>query len=267
MIRMLKPTTRPSLGDLSKKHGSDKEGVHAYTRHYESLLTALRDEPIKLLEIGIGGYDDPRSGGQSLRMWKEYFPRAQIWGLDITDKTALMEDRIHIHVGSQSDPKVIDGLFSAAGNFDVVVDDGSHKSSDIITTFNLVFPRLENGALYFVEDVQTSYWNFAGGSLNHRARNTTMGFFKERADGLNHADFDRPWFSPSPFDVSIEALHFFNNLIAIEKGENNAPSSMLPKHPHSLLSFLRRRPTLRMLAGPLIPLLRRTMGTERRPGE
>jgi hypothetical protein len=36
-----------------------------------------------MLEIGVGGYDSPISGGESLRMWKTYFPFAKIFALDI----------------------------------------------------------------------------------------------------------------------------------------------------------------------------------------
>ena len=60
---------RPTLTDLAIQHQTDKWGSHSYTPHYEHHFNHLRDEPINLLEIGVGGYQDPQAGGNSLRMW------------------------------------------------------------------------------------------------------------------------------------------------------------------------------------------------------
>ena len=69
------------LDRLALLHGADKFGVHAYTPHYHSRFASLRDRELTVLEMGIGGYADPHAGGAS-RMWRDYFPRAQIHGLD-----------------------------------------------------------------------------------------------------------------------------------------------------------------------------------------
>lgn len=58
-----------SLRQLAEKTGTDKApNCHVY----EKYLRHLRDQPFTLLEIGIGGGDDPNAGGASLRMWKNY---------------------------------------------------------------------------------------------------------------------------------------------------------------------------------------------------
>src|SRR5688572_29005178 len=110
-----KPSPEVSLVELARKHGTDKGKGHSYVVHYERHFRHLRDEPVVLLEIGTGGYARPRSAGESLRMWKEYFPRGTIIGLDIYDKSALREDRIDIEQGSQDDPEVINGLAKRHG--------------------------------------------------------------------------------------------------------------------------------------------------------
>ena len=61
------------LSQLAIKHGTDKWGHHFYTDKYEDILKHLKEAEIKLLEIGVGGYEFPDRGGGSLRMWKEYF--------------------------------------------------------------------------------------------------------------------------------------------------------------------------------------------------
>src|SRR3954454_15159557 len=73
---------RQSLTALAEQFGTDKWGRHRYTPHYEKHLRHLRQRSFALLEIGIGGYARERQGGASLRMWKAYFPAAQIVGLD-----------------------------------------------------------------------------------------------------------------------------------------------------------------------------------------
>jgi len=88
--------------------GTDKEGAHSYTAAYDGHLGRFRDQPITLLEIGIGGYADPAKGGASLRMWKTYFPQAQIFGLDIEDKSGLAKERITILRGDQGDPAFLE---------------------------------------------------------------------------------------------------------------------------------------------------------------
>ena len=72
-----------SLTKLAQIYNTDKWGAHFYTPHYQRHLSKFKYKKIKLLEIGIGGYDDPRKGGESLRMWNRYFPFGTIYGVDI----------------------------------------------------------------------------------------------------------------------------------------------------------------------------------------
>src|SRR5207248_1611615 len=78
-------------------------GLHWYTPHYDHHFGPLREAPVRLLEIGIGGYDVPEAGGGSLRMWQRYFRRGLIHGLDIFEKR-LNEPRIRTVRGDQNDP-------------------------------------------------------------------------------------------------------------------------------------------------------------------
>jgi len=82
------------LPALAAYFGTDKWGAHWYAQHYQTHFASLRRKPIRLLEIGVGGYADPQSGGESLRMWKAYFQNALIYGLDLADKRAHDEPRI-----------------------------------------------------------------------------------------------------------------------------------------------------------------------------
>ena len=92
-----------NLSALAQIYDTDKWGGHFYTPHYQRHFRNMRRNSVKLLEIGVGGYDDPKEGGRSLRMWKRYFPNGRIYSMDIVDKSPHEESRIRIFQGSQVD--------------------------------------------------------------------------------------------------------------------------------------------------------------------
>lgn len=214
------------LAELCVRYGSDKWGAHAYTRRYERHFAPLRDQPLNILEIGVGGFTDPRRGGASLSVWKRYFPRALVHGMDITDKTALSEQRITVLQGDQSCTDDLAAVAAAAGPFDIVIDDGSHVSAHLLTTFHALWPALRYGGMYIMEDLQTSYWpSFGGRDDTFDDPATSVGFLKTLVDGLNHEEIDGR--QPAGTDAAIGALHFYHNLVVIEKESNldgGAPS-------------------------------------------
>ena len=147
---------RNDLTKLARYFGTDKEGAHFYARHYQHHFEPLRWRPLRILEIGVGGLEDPRAGADSLRMWKAYFPRAEIIGIDIYDKSFHDERRITTLVGSQIDETFVRGVVRDHGPFDIIIDDGSHFPEHVITTFTFLFPLLKDHGIYVIEDTQTS---------------------------------------------------------------------------------------------------------------
>ncbi|HEX2301388.1 MAG TPA: class I SAM-dependent methyltransferase [Pseudonocardiaceae bacterium] len=218
---------RPGLNSLAVRYGSDKWGLHNYTPHYEAHFAPLRDLAITVLEIGVGGFHDPSAGGASLRMWRDYFPRAMVYGLDIVDKRLLNEGRIQVLCGDQSDGDSLRAVLEQTGPPDIVIDDASHISKHVITTFSLLFPHLRPGGLYAIEDLQTSYWpSFGGNDLAMSDPGTTMGLLKDLVDGLNHQELTgRSPRTPRATDRQISGIHFYHNLAVIEKGANDEPGA------------------------------------------
>lgn len=208
---------RSHLLMLAKIYNSDKfpmEYVDIYAAHFKH----LRKKPLNLLEIGVGGYEHKNSGGHSLRMWKQYFYNSNIFSFDIYDKKLLSKKRIKIFQGSQSDIKFLIYIANVMNTIDIIIDDGSHVNSDVITSFVTLFPYLKNGGIYCIEDTQTSYWPHAGGdSENLQNPSTMMNFFKQLTDGLNHKEFLKVNFSPTYYDKNIIAIHFYHNMIFIYK--------------------------------------------------
>lgn len=219
---------RGSLAALATYFGSDKWGSHWYASHYEWHLARFRNRRLTLLEIGIGGYDDPEDGGGSLRAWKWFFPRGQIVGIDIHDKRSHEESRIRTFQGSQDDPEFLADVVREVGRPEIIVDDGSHFSHHVIKTFETLFPLLADDGVYAIEDTQTSYWPTWHGEIGPDvSASTTAGYFARLTHALNHREFLIPGYLPSTFDQSIVAIHFYHNLILIQKGTNDEESNMV----------------------------------------
>jgi len=217
------------LPALASYFGTDKWNGHWYAQHYQTHFAALRRKPLRLLEIGVGGYADPHSGGESLRMWKAYFPNALIFGLDIVDKRPPDEPRIRTLIGSQDDEELLKSVSAQHGPFDIIIDDGSHVNAHILKSFRVLFPLLAENGLYVVEDTQTSYWpQFGGAPAGDHAAPTSMNVLKGLVDGLNHREFPRTGeLSPSYLERHVVAMHFYHNLVFVQKGVNDEPSNIL----------------------------------------
>lgn len=225
------PVLSKNLTLLAKLYKTDKADGHFYTPHYMTHFKKFRNKKIHLLEIGVGGYKNPKEGGNSLRMWKKYFPFGKIYSIDIYDKSALQENRIKIYQGSQVDVAFLNKITNEIGSFDIIIDDGSHLNEHIIKTFKLLFPKLKNGGIYVVEDIQTSYWeDYGGDSKNLNNPKTAMNFMKSLTDCLNHQEILDEDYQDTYLDKTIVAMHFYHNLVFIYKGDNNEPSNIVKNH-------------------------------------
>ena len=117
-----------------------------YLRHYARIFAGLRGEAFTLVEIGV-------FNGASVRMWAKYFTQARIVGVDIDPRCrASASDRVVIEIGSQNDPAFLHHLAATYAPL-VIIDDGSHRSDDIIFSFERLFPALPPGGLYVIEDL------------------------------------------------------------------------------------------------------------------
>lgn len=220
-----------NLNKLGLIYGTDKFGRHFYTPHYMTHLRKYKYKKINLLEIVVGGYEIPDSGGQSLRMWKKYFPFGRIYSIDIYDKSKLQENRIKIFKGSQIDQIFLGKITKKIKTLDIIIDDGSHLNEHVITSFKILFPKLKDGGIYVIEDTQTSYWEDFGGNSNDLTNsNTMMNFFKSLTDSLNNKEFIIKNYKQTYYDRKIISIHFYHNLIFIYKGNNKDESNIVIKN-------------------------------------
>ncbi|HEY5049184.1 MAG TPA: hypothetical protein VII49_14300 [Rhizomicrobium sp.] len=146
---------RAELDKLALIHGTDKASRgHDYMRFYEFFLNPFKEKTFVLIELGVG---PKHNKGKSLLTWRDYFPHATIVGVDIRQDAKEVEtDRVHIEIGDCSKPNFLRELSRKYAPL-VIVDDASHKWSHQILALETLFPALEAGGLYVVEDLQTSF--------------------------------------------------------------------------------------------------------------
>lgn len=131
---------------------TDKVAHHGYHRFYPWFLSAFRHRRIRLLEIGLDKLG-------SVELWLRYFSGGlELHGIDKDEKRH--EDRaVTFHEVDQSSASELARFARSVGKtFDVILDDGSHVPDHQILTLGILWPLLEPGGLYILEDVETSYW-------------------------------------------------------------------------------------------------------------
>ena len=123
-------------------------------------------------------------------MWKEYFINPIIYGIDINpDCKNLEEEGIKISIGSQNDKNFLIEFAKKTSMLDIIIDDGGHTMEQQINSFEILFPRLKEGGIYVVEDIESSYLNMYGGGPKRRG--TFVEYSKNLIDSINanHSDF------------------------------------------------------------------------------
>ena len=201
----------------------DKHYLDIYTRE----LLPYRERTSTILEIGV-------SLGGSLAMWRKYFAAATIVGIDINGACAQFakpEQKIFVEIGDQSNPAFLDQVCDKHNNIDIIIDDGSHINSHVIASFEHLFPKLNDGGIYIIEDMCTSYWNNFGGGF--RMAGTTIEFFRGLVDHLNfpHIRIQQGQckFTPPAVDFyeqNISQISFYNGMCFVYKrGVGFSPKS------------------------------------------
>lgn len=173
-----------------------------------------------MLEIGV-------FGGGSLQMWKEYFgPGCKIIGIDIDPECKQHADEdIDIFIGSQDDPKVIEQIFAAYPEINIVLDDGSHIMRHMIRSFEMIYYRISSDGVYMVEDTHTCYWPQYDGGLKRAG--SFMEFVKDKLDEINAVHI-REALPISNFTRSTDCIACYDSVVAFERrpqGVRQAPKT------------------------------------------
>ena len=138
------PGSSESLSQLGQRMGTDKGTDHSYLEVYEQLFEPLRRRPMTMLEIGV-------YKGNSLRMWKAWFPQARIFGMDINPSVAEVPG-CELVIANQTDRSAIESRWSDE-SLDLIIDDGSHRLEHQLLALCYLWPKLKRGGMYVIEDV------------------------------------------------------------------------------------------------------------------
>lgn len=184
-----------TLDEIAVKCGADKGSSHHvkghdYARRYDALFSSIRNDPLKILEIGVGS-------GESMNMWMKYFPRGEVFGVDIVHDTNEWNTPNHPYpnpnytfvTGDQSSEDFWTSFIATHGvGWDVCIDDGGHSSQQIITTFKMMWPHIKPGGYYAIEDLNCAYSSLEffcpSGWQNH------LDFIKDMLDQINRGQND-----------------------------------------------------------------------------
>jgi len=156
----MKSTDLESIFDF---YGTDKNRS-GYTATYKELFEPIRNTCKAVLEIGIGTMDrsvvSSFAGnlslfphylpGGSLRSWRDYFPGAQITGVDIASDCMFTEERIRTVMGDSSGLGIL-GLLDK--QYDVIIDDGNHNPKYQMATLRNLKNLLSPNGIYVIEDI------------------------------------------------------------------------------------------------------------------
>ena len=140
-----------SFKEVGLTNGTDKISTHGYHRFYPMYLDQFKEKEGSMLEIGV-------ELGYSLRMWLSYFPTLYLYGIDIHVEGE--GDRYKVLRCDQSNKEQLEKICTSIDKpLYFVVDDGSHVPEHQLLTFEVLFPKVEPGGVYIIEDIETSYWS------------------------------------------------------------------------------------------------------------
>lgn len=160
---------KTKLCNVMTKYGSDKGSRHNYTSFYNYIFENIKDEELNFFEVGLGTNNPniPSSmgvngkPGASLKGWKEYFSKSNIYGADVDKKILFDEDRINTFYVNQLNS---DDIYNMWNNeilkdkiIDVIIDDGLHTFEANRIFFENSISNLKDGGIYIIEDVSSVY--------------------------------------------------------------------------------------------------------------
>ena len=196
------------------------EGIIKWSNYgdiYDRHFSPFRDQKINILEIGV-------LRGGSMRMWEKYFPKANIFGVDINEECQQFEsDRTKIFIGDQSDVSFLRNVKAKIPKIDILIDDGSHRAKDQKTTFEEMYYHVRKPGVYLIEDVELNYWP----SKDKDSPDNFMTHMKNKIDEMNiRRTMSRKLAMSYPFKDnqvrftnSTNSITFYDGVVVLEKQE------------------------------------------------
>lgn len=136
----------------NKYYDTSVVDLHNYVPTYEALFSAMKNESINLLEIGI-------YHGGSLKLWRDYFTKANIIGIDIiyteTARNTLANTNVSVFLSDSTDSNS-DVLTNKIKDmeFNIIIDDGCHSFDSQYKTLLNYWGKLKKDGIYIIEDIE-----------------------------------------------------------------------------------------------------------------
>jgi hypothetical protein len=192
-----------TFNTISIKYNTDKgssssSGGHCYSEFYDRWFSPIKEKVTDICEIGVWN-------GCSLKAFEEYFPNANILGLDLEDKSYLNSNRIKTLQLDQGNIDQLSETFKLLNlqnrKFDFILDDGSHDIEHQQLTFGKFFPLVKPGGFYIIEDIGSSYFNLEQNLYGYKTTQTKIN--NNTIQFLNQRPFSSIW-------ISTENLNYIN---------------------------------------------------------
>jgi hypothetical protein len=181
---------------------------HTYTYFYHTIFNKYRGEPLQIFEMGVGVPSCMFSWAGSLKGWKEYFPKSEIYSADIDMDHLYNEDRITSYYVDQEDGDSIEAMWKLMDDkmFDIIIDDGPHTHSSNILFYKKSIHKLKSKGVYIIEDVNLHFID--------ELMNEIKTFHDEHGISARMKKFEIPW--PKNFNNKYLNIMDMNNLIFVQ---------------------------------------------------
>lgn len=189
------------LSKLCEKYGTDKGFIniknkyynwhpHTYATYYHSIFNLSRENIKYVFECGLGTNNPnlksnmSKNGipGASLRVWRDYFCNAKIYGGDIDQEILFEEDRIKTFYLDQLNPSSIKSMWENIEvlEFDIIIDDGLHEPEANYNFFINSFHKLKKNGVFVIEDVANNYLVYLQNKLKDYDIDIVVGLTKSK---------------------------------------------------------------------------------------
>jgi len=217
-------------------------GIHKWLHYFQvyerefGRYCGLQGLKVRMVEIGV------QSGG-SIQMWLSRFGNnlELFAGVDVNPMTrnwTLLDERVHIEVGSQSDEALLNRLHAKyPDGFDIILDDGSHLARDMIATFEYAFANLlRPGGVYVTEDItqeNSAFLSFVLNEYKHQQDALSL------LEGLNNHAGQTPCcdFDTNGIQQDVEYIALNPMLFAIRKRLTTVLSLQAPRHGSEWIAY------------------------------
>ena len=151
------------MQDLINNTLTDKNTSHSYMELYEKLLSGKKESATTVLEVGIGDFGEKNGG--SIKLWRDYFTNATIYGLDILPEDRVIDELLtdprvvlYTSTNAYNEDFVNDNFVTKGLKFDFMLDDGPHTLQSMKDFIRLYLPLLKEDGILIIEDVQSVDW-------------------------------------------------------------------------------------------------------------